>query len=44
MDKYEFNLKVDQIRKMVNKGDYGTAKRIAVGSGIKSAVMPICCP
>ncbi len=31
MDKYEFNLKVDQIRKMVNKGDYGTAKRIADG-------------
>ncbi len=29
MDKYEFNLKVDQIRKMVNKGDYGTAKKIA---------------
>ncbi len=29
MDKYEFNLKVDQIRKMVNRGDYGTAKKIA---------------
>ncbi len=29
MDKYEFNLKVDQIRKMVNKDDYGTAKKIA---------------
>lgn len=29
MDKYEFNLKVDQIRKMVNKGDYVTAKKIA---------------
>lgn len=29
MDKYEFNLKVDQIRKMVNKGDYGTARKIA---------------
>ena len=31
MDKYEFNLKVDQIRKMVNKGDYGTARKIADG-------------
>ena len=29
MDKYEFNLKVDQIRKMVNRGDYATAKKIA---------------
>lgn len=29
MDKYEFNLKVDQIRKMINKDDYGTAKKIA---------------
>ena len=29
MDKYEFNLKVDQIRKMVNKDDYVTAKKIA---------------
>ena len=22
MDKYEFNIKVEQIKKMVNKGDY----------------------
>ncbi len=29
MDKYEFNHKVDQIRKMVNKDDYVTAKKIA---------------
>lgn len=29
MDKYEFNLKIDQIRKMVNKDDYVTAKKIA---------------
>lgn len=31
MDKYEFNLKIDQIRKMVNKDDYVTAKKIADG-------------
>lgn len=29
MDKYEFNIKVEQIRKLVNKGDYGTAMKIA---------------
>ncbi len=28
MDKYEFNIKVDQIRKLVNKGDYATAMKI----------------
>ncbi len=28
MDKYEFNLKVEQIRKMINKGDYETAMKI----------------
>ena len=28
MDKYEFNIKVEQIRKLVNKGDYETAMKI----------------
>lgn len=31
MDKYEFNIKVEQIRKLVNKGDYETAIKIADG-------------
>ena len=25
MDKYEFNIKVEQIKKLVNKGDFETA-------------------
>ena len=25
MDKYEFNIKVEQIKKMVSRGDYETA-------------------
>lgn len=29
MDKYEFNVKVEQIRKLVNKGDFETAMKIA---------------
>ena len=29
MDKYEFNIKVEQIKKMVSRGDYGTAMKIA---------------
>lgn len=29
MDKYEFNIKVDQIKKLVNKGDFETAMKIA---------------
>jgi tetratricopeptide (TPR) repeat protein len=29
MDKYEFNIKVEQIRKLANKGDYETAMKIA---------------
>lgn len=29
MDKYEFNIKVEQIKKMVNKNDYETAMKIA---------------
>lgn len=29
MDKYEFNIKVEQIRKLVNKSDYETAMKIA---------------
>lgn len=29
MDKYEFNVKVEQIKKMVTKGDYETAMKIA---------------
>ena len=29
MDKYEFNIKVEQIKKVVNKGDYETAMKIA---------------
>lgn len=29
MDKYEFNIKVEQIKKMVAKGDYETAMKIA---------------
>ncbi|MGL5436585.1 MAG: tetratricopeptide repeat protein [Lachnospiraceae bacterium] len=31
MDKYEFNVKVEQIRKLVNKEDYETAMKIADG-------------
>lgn len=31
MDKYEFNIKVDQIKKLINKGDYETAMKIADG-------------
>ena len=26
MDKYEFNIKVEQIKKLVNKSDYETAR------------------
>lgn len=29
MDKYEFNIKVEQIRKLSNQGDYETAMKIA---------------
>ncbi len=29
MDKYEFNIKVEQLKKLVNKGDYDTAMKIA---------------
>ena len=29
MDKYEFNIKIDQIRKRMDEGDYSTAMRIA---------------
>lgn len=29
MDKYEFNIKVEQIKKLINKSDYGTAMKIA---------------
>ncbi len=29
MDKYEFSIKVEQIRKLVNKGDYETSMKIA---------------
>lgn len=29
MDKYEFNIKVEQIKKLVHKGDYETAMKIA---------------
>ncbi len=29
MDKYEFNIKVEQIKKLVNKGDFDTAMKIA---------------
>lgn len=29
MDKYEFNIKVEQIKKLVNRGDYVTAMKIA---------------
>lgn len=28
MDKYEFNIKVEQIKKLVNRGDYSTAMKI----------------
>jgi len=28
MDKYEFNIKVEQIKKLVNRGDYATAMKI----------------
>ena len=29
MDKYEFNVKVEQIKKLVNRGDFATAMKIA---------------
>ena len=29
MDKYEFNIKVEQIKKLVGKSDYETAMKIA---------------
>ena len=29
MDKYEFSIKAEQIKKMVNQGDYKTAMQIA---------------
>ena len=29
VDKYEFNIKVEQIKKLVNKSDYETAMKIA---------------
>jgi len=29
MDKYEFNIKVEQIKKLISKSDYGTAMKIA---------------
>lgn len=29
MDKYEFNIKIEQMRKLVNRGDYETAMKIA---------------
>ena len=29
MDKYEFNIKVEQIKKLVNKSDYETSIKIA---------------
>lgn len=29
MDKYEFNIKVEQLKKLINKGDYDTAMKIA---------------
>ena len=29
MEKYEFNLKVEQLKKMVASGDYTTAMKIA---------------
>jgi thioredoxin-like negative regulator of GroEL len=29
MDKYEFNIKAEQMRKMIDKGDYKTAMQIA---------------
>lgn len=31
MDKYEFNIKIEQIKKLVGKGDYETAMKIADG-------------
>ncbi len=31
MDKYEFNLKIEQMRKLVNEEDFGTALKIAEG-------------
>ena len=29
MDKYEFNIKVEQIKKLISEGDYATAMKIA---------------
>ena len=41
MDKYEFNIKVEQIKKLVNKGDFETAMKIADTIGVVYAA-PAC--
>ena len=41
MDKYEFNIKVEQIKKLVNKGDYEPAKSPMESTGDVS-VAPVC--
>ena len=44
MDKYEFNIKVEQIKKMVSRGDYGTAMKTQIPlTGTVSATQA-CCP
>ena len=44
MDKYEFNIKVEQIKKLVNRGDYATAMKIAdTGMDLKSAQIYLRC-
>ena len=35
MDKFEYELKVEQIEKLIHRGDYVTAKKIADGMEFK---------
>lgn len=44
MDKYEFNIKVEQMRKMVARGDYVTAMKIVDTIDWKRCEMQICFP
>lgn len=44
MDKYEFNIKVEQIKKMVSRGDYETAMKIADTIDCTACGMRACFP
>ena len=39
MDKYEFNIKVEQIKKMVSRGDYETAMKIIAEGCLQSRLL-----